>query len=66
MKPKTPKNPKGSGAPKKRATTTKTFRFPLDKREEIVERIKALIPSYNNAYRLRLWAHGLRFTVETH
>ena len=49
MKPKTLKNPKGSGAPKKRATTTKTFRFPLDKREEIVERIKALISSYNNA-----------------
>jgi hypothetical protein len=49
MKTKTDKNPKGSGAPKKRETTTKTFRFPLDKREEIVERIKALISFYNNA-----------------
>ena len=37
------------GAPKKRETTTKTFRFPLDKREEIIERIKALISFYNNA-----------------
>ena len=49
MKPKTPQNPKGSGAPKKRETTTKTFRFPLDKSDEIIERIKALISFYNNA-----------------
>jgi len=49
MKTKTDKNPKGAGAPKKRETTTKTFRFPLDKYEEIVERIKALISFYNNA-----------------
>lgn len=39
----------GSGAPKKRETTTKTFRFPLDKYDEIVERIKAIIFFYNNA-----------------
>jgi hypothetical protein len=46
---RTPGEGKTLGAPKKRETTTKTFRFPLDKREEIVERIKALISFYNNA-----------------
>ena len=46
---RTPGEGKTLGAPKKQETTTKTFRFPLDKREEIVERIKALISSYNNA-----------------
>ena len=46
---RTPGEGKTLGAPKKRATTTKTFRFPLDKREEIIERIKALISFYNNA-----------------
>ncbi len=38
----------GAGAPKKRETTTKTFRFPLDKRNEIIEQIKAIICSYDN------------------
>ena len=46
---RTPGEGKTLGAPRKRKTTTKTFRFPLDKREEIVERINALISSYNNA-----------------
>jgi hypothetical protein len=46
---RTPGEGKKLGAPKKRETTTKTFRFPLDKREEIVERIKAIISFYNNA-----------------
>ena len=46
---RTPREGKTLGAPKKRETTTMTFRFPLDKREEIVERIKALISFYNNA-----------------
>ena len=46
---RTPGEGKTLGAPKKRETTTMTFRFPLDKREEIIERIKALISSYNNA-----------------
>ena len=46
---RTPGEGKTLGAPKKRETTTKTFRFPLDKREEIIERIKALISFYNNA-----------------
>ena len=46
---RTPGEGKSLGAPKKRETTTKTFRFPLDKREEIVERIKAIISFYNNA-----------------
>lgn len=43
-----PSEGKTLGAPKKMATTTKTFRFPLDKREEIIDRIKALISFYNN------------------
>lgn len=46
---RTPREGKTLGAPKKRETTTKTFRFPLDKRDEIVERIKDLIYFYNNA-----------------
>ena len=46
---RTPREGKTLGAPKKRKTTTMTFRLPLDKREEIVERIKALISFYNNA-----------------
>ena len=46
---RTPGEGKTLGAPKKLATTTKTFRFPLDKREEIIEQIKRLISSYNNA-----------------
>ena len=44
-----PREGKTLGAPKKRKTTTKTFRFPLDKRDEIIDRIKALISFYNNA-----------------
>jgi len=43
-----PREGKTLGAPKKRKTTTKTFRFPLDKRDEIIKRIKALISFYNN------------------
>ena len=46
---RTPREGKTLGAPKKRETTTHTFRFPFDKREEIIERIKALISCYNNA-----------------
>ena len=46
---RTPGEGRTLGAPKKRKTTTMTFRFPIDNREEIVERIKALISSYNNA-----------------
>ena len=45
---RTPGEGKTIGAPKKRETTTKTFRFPLDKYDEIVEQIKRLISFYNN------------------
>ena len=39
----------GAGRKAKAPTKLKTFRIPVEKYEEIVECIKALISSYNNA-----------------
>ena len=39
----------GAGRKAKAPTKLKTFRIPVEKYEEIVERIKAFISSYNNA-----------------
>ena len=39
----------GSGRKSKAPTKLKTFRIPVERYEEIVERIKALISFYNNA-----------------
>ena len=39
----------GAGRKEKAPTKLKTFRIPVEKYEEIIERIKAIISFYNNA-----------------
>ena len=50
MKPKTPKNPKGSGAPKKEPTKPIFIRVPLADHTELDKRCRELVRLfYNNA-----------------
>ena len=48
MKPKTPKNPKGSGAPKKEETKPIFIRVPKIDHSELDKRCRQLIYSYYN------------------
>ena len=50
MKPKTPKNPKGSGAPKKEETKPIFIRVPKVDHAELDKRCREVVSSfYNNA-----------------
>ena len=50
MKPKTDKNPKGSGAPKKEETKTVFIRVPKVDHAELDKRCREVVSSfYNNA-----------------
>lgn len=49
MKPKTPKNPKGSGAPKKSPTKPIFIRVPLSDYDELLKRCKTVISSFYNS-----------------